>query len=384
MTNGHRLWLAGIVGALRERHDVRLLAYRMPDQTEPQTAEESLRTVPYRTPGAGGDVADLVTAMALRRPLRARRMARGLREPLREELRRFRPDVVQVGTGKLAGLLGELEGLPAVLHVQDTWHLNVEARADAAHGLRRPLLRADARRIRRFEARRYRGWDRVVACNEDDVRTLCRLDPSLPMTSVPIGLDAGAFAPDPAAVRDPGRIVFHGNMSYAPNVACVETLAREILPAVRAARPDAHLAIVGRDPAPQVRALDALANVRVVGAVDDIRAWITGSRVWAGPFQSGTGMKTKVLEAMATDTPAVVTPIGGRGLDVDSGAFLVGSTVDELAGHILSVLDDDAFACRLGKAGGDLVRERNAWPAVGRAFERLYEEVIAEKRPARR
>jgi glycosyltransferase involved in cell wall biosynthesis len=379
LTNGYGQWLTGIVSELSRRHDVRLIGYRMAAQDGPPSVEAKLRIVPYEKPRAAGNAADLAKAMAFRRPLRAARMAEGLRGPLREELRHFRPDVVQVGTGKLSGLLRELGGRPAILHVQDTWHVNVEARAAESNGLRRALLEADARRIERFEARRYRGWDRVVACNPDDMRTLLALDPTLPMTFVPIGVNAAAFAPDPTAVRDPSRIVFHGNMGYAPNVACAEFLARDILPLVRTVRPDAHLAIVGRDPSPAVRALDALEHVHVVGGVDDIRSWISGSRVWAGPFRSGTGMKTKVLEAMATDTPAVVTPIGGRGIDIDSGALLVGSTPAELAAHIRAVLDDDDLAARLGRAGGDLVRERNAWPAVGRAFERMYEDVIAER-----
>ena len=382
LTNGYGRWLTGIVGELSRNHDVRLIGYRMPPQSATPSVEGDLRIIPYAKPGPAGNAADLAKAMAFRRPLRAQRMAAGLREPLREELARFRPDVVQVGTGKLSGLLDELRGRPTVLHVQDTWHVNVEARAAVAHGARRALLYADARRIERFEARRYRGWDRVVACNDDDVRTLRALDPTLPLTAVPIGVDASAFAPDPDAVRDPSRIVFHGNMSYAPNVDCAEVLAREILPRVRAVRPDAHLAIVGRDPTPAVQALDALPGVRVVGSVDDIRSWITGSRVWAGPFRTGTGMKTKVLEAMATETPTVVTPIGGRGVDLDAGAVLVGSTPEELAAHILAVLEDEDLARRLGRAGGAHVREHHAWPAVGRAFERLYEEVVADRRAA--
>jgi glycosyltransferase involved in cell wall biosynthesis len=319
-------------------------------------------------------------AMALRRPLRAQRLTRGLRDPLRQELRRLRPDVVHVGPGKLSGLLGDLEGRPAVLGVMDTWHLNVEARAEAARGVRRPLLRADARRIRRFEASRYRGWDRVVPSNEDDMRELLALDDTLPMALVPIGFDASAYAPDPAARRHPHRIIFHGAMSYAPNVVCAERLARDVLPRVRARHPEAHLAIVGRDPAPEVRSLDALAGVRVIGGVDDMRCWITTSAVWAGPFTIGTGIKTKLLEAMATNTPAVVTPVGGRGLDLASGTFLVGSSDEEVAAHLCSVLDDRDRARVLGERGGDYVRTRYDWPAVGRALERVYEEVVAEKR----
>jgi glycosyltransferase involved in cell wall biosynthesis len=379
---GYRRQLTGLVRELGTRHDVRLIGYRHRDQSRTPSVAGDLRIVDYERPGRAGDAADLAKAVTLRRPLRAERLTRGLRGPLREELERFRPDVVHVGPGKLSGLLRELDGRPTVLGVMDTWHVNVDARADVATGLRRPLLRSDARRVRRFEATRYRGWDRVVPSNEDDMRELLRLDPTLPMALVPIGFDASAYAPDPDARRDPDRIIFHGAMSYAPNVECVQRLARDVLPRVRAGRPAAHLVIVGRDPAPEVQALEALDGVHVTGGVDDMRRWLTGSAVWAGPFTIGTGIKTKLLEAMATDTPAVVTPVGGRGLDLDSGTLLVGESDDQLAAHLLSVLGDERLAGDLGRRGGRYVRERYDWPAVGRALERVYAEVVAERRVA--
>jgi glycosyltransferase involved in cell wall biosynthesis len=383
INTGYRRQLTGMVGELGRRHEVRLIGYRHPEQGRTPSVEGDLRIVDFEKPGPKENAADLAKAMAFRRPLRAQRLVEGLRRPLREEMRRFDPDVIHVGPGKLSALLSELQGRPAVLGVMDAWHLNVDARAEAAHGLRKPLLRADSKRIQRFEASQYRGWDRVVPSNEDDMQTLLELDPTLPMALIPIGFDASAYAPDPAAVRDRSRIIFHGTMYYAPNAMCAEYLARTLLPRVRAVRPDAHLVIVGRDPTPEVRALDELENVEVTGGVDDLRSYLTGSRVWAGPFHMGTGIKTKLLEAMATNTPAVVTPVGGRGLDLDSGAFLVGETEDELVGHILSVLEDDDLARTLGETGGDYVRERYDWPAVGRAFERLYAEVIEEKRARR-
>jgi len=111
--NGYRLWLDGIVRELGRRHEVRLVGYRMPDQHD-VAATDGLRPVPYAKPGIPGNAADLARAVALRRPLRAHRMAAGLRDPLREELARFRPDVVQVGTGKLSGLRREVGGRPCV------------------------------------------------------------------------------------------------------------------------------------------------------------------------------------------------------------------------------------------------------------------------------
>ena len=382
LNTGFRRQLDGLLPALGVRNDVRLVGYRMPEQVMPDVVDARVHVVDYRRPGVLENAWDATAAVLRGRPLRAARLAGGLRPALREELATFQPDVVHVGPGKLAGLLGDLGGRPAILGVMDTWHLNVEARVAASSGLRRAILAADVTRIKRWEARRYRGWDRIVPSNEDDLAVLRSLDPTLAFDLIPIGFDASAYAPDPAATRDPNRIMFHGAMDYPPNVEAVEHLANGVLPRVRAQRPTAHLVIAGRDPAPRVRDLAALPGVTVTGEVEDMRAELTKSRVWVGPFVSGTGIKTKLLEAMATDLPCVVTPTGGRGLELDSGAFLVGSTDEELAGHVINLLDDEGLAAGIGRAGGDYVRARYDWPVVARAFERLYEEVIAEKQRA--
>jgi polysaccharide biosynthesis protein PslH len=370
---GFRRQLLGLVPELGRRHDVRLIGYRMPDQSTEPAVEADMRIIEFERPKALQNARDLALAMIRRRPLRAERLVRGLREPLREELARFKPDLVHVGPGKLSGLKRELEGRPKILMVMDTWHLNVDARAEAATGIRRPLLRADAKRIRRYEASEYRGFDRVVVSNEGDLGELRHRDPTLPFVIIPIGFDA-------KAVVDPNRIVFHGAMNYAPNIRAVEFLARRVLPRVRAEQPDAQLVIVGRDPAPRVLDLEALDGVRVTGEVEDMRAWLTSSRVWAGPFLDGTGIKTKLLEAMAADLPCVVTPLGHRGLDdVRSGnQLLAGSTEEELAVHLVAVLADDELARRIGRKGGEYVRPRYDWEAVGRMYDRLYEDVLSE------
>jgi glycosyltransferase involved in cell wall biosynthesis len=379
---GFRRQLLGLLPELGKRHDVRLIGYRMPDQSTEPAVEADMRIIEFERPNAAENARDLALAMIRQRPLRAERLVRGLREPLREELARFRPDLVHVGPGKLSGLKRELAGRPKILMVMDTWHLNVDARAEAATGIRRPLLRADAKRIRRFEASEYRGFDRVVVSNEGDLGELRQRDPTLPFVIIPIGFDAKAYAPEPEAVVDPNRIVFHGAMDYAPNVRAVEFLARQVLPRVRARRPEAQLVVVGRDPAPRVLDLEALDGVRVTGEVEDMRAWLTSSRVWAGPFLDGTGIKTKLLEAMAADLPCVVTPLGHRGLDDirSNDQLLVGTSEDELAAHLVAVLADDELARRIGRRGGEYVRPRYDWDAVGRMYDRLYEEVLSEHR----
>jgi glycosyltransferase involved in cell wall biosynthesis len=381
--NGFRLMLGALLEEFRREHDVRVLALRAADQEADSQEQNHLRLVPRPESARLGDAAALVQAFVRRRPLRADAMAALLALPLREELEAFKPDVVHVTSGRLAALGKALTGRRSVLGALDAWHLNVEARALVAAGARRRLLRGEAARVRKFEASEYRRFGRVVVVSEADRDALREVDPTLAVSVIPNGVDARHFAPDPNTARDSSRIVFTGVMSYAPNVLAADFLAREVFPLVRAARPDARLAIVGRAPAPRVRALAELEGVEVTGEVEDLRPWLAGSGVYVCPMISGTGIKNKLLEGMACAAGCVATPLALQGLRVTPGReLLVGTTAQELADGLLRVLGDDECRERLGHAARRYVLREHDWGAVARAYQDVYRELLEERVPA--
>lgn len=380
-SNGLRLQITALLHELRRSHEVRVLAFRMPDQRAELHDEPDLRLVPWPAKQPVRDLGALVRAIVRRRPFRWDDFAARLRAPLRDELNRFRPDVVHVTSGVIAALGRELAGRPSVLAALDAGHLNYDARVLAATGLRRRLLRGEARRLRRFEATEYMHFGRVVLVSDADLRALHSLNPALRGAVVPNGVDAAHYAPLASIQPDRDRIVFTGVMSYAPNVLAAQHLATQILPRVRARRPASHLALVGRSASPAVAALGRVEGVQVTGEVADLRPWLAGSRVYACPMTSGTGIKNKLLEAMACGLPSVATPLATQGLDVRDGRELLIAETDEAFGDaLLRVLEDDELAARLGAAGRAYVIERHDWRAVGLAYERVYEEVLRDAR----
>jgi glycosyltransferase involved in cell wall biosynthesis len=379
--NGFRLALSAVLGQLRGRHELRVLAFRLPDQVAPSAGAE-LRLVDRAPSAAIRRAAWLAAATIRRRPFGADALVEALTMPLRDELERFAPDVVHVASGRLAGLGPLLESHPSVLVALDAWHLNVEANALVARGLRRRLLSAEAVRVRRFEATEYPRFGRVVVVSEEDRRALQELEPRLALEVVPNGVDADLYAPETGLERDPEQIVFTGVMSYAPNVTAAEFLARRVLPRVREEHPRARLAIVGREPRRRVRGLGALAGVEVTGEVPDVRPWLGRGRVYACPMLSGTGIKNKLLEAMASGVACVATPLALQGTRaVDGEHVLVAETDAEFARHVVRVLDDDGLAHRLGRAAREYVLAEHDWQAVAAAYERIYGEVLTQFRP---
>jgi sugar transferase (PEP-CTERM/EpsH1 system associated) len=158
------------------------------------------------------------------------------------------------------------------------------------------------------------------------------------------GVDADYFSPDRDYANpypaDATAIAFTGAMDYWPNIDAVTWYAREVLPGLRAARPELLFAIVGSNPTPQVRELAALPGVLVSGRVADVRPWLAHARVVVAPLRIARGIQNKVLEGMAMARNLVATPQALEGIHARVGEE-VRRAVDavELARETLAALD---------------------------------------------
>jgi glycosyltransferase involved in cell wall biosynthesis len=91
---------------------------------------------------------------------------------------------------------------------------------------------------------------------------------------------------------------------------------------------------------------------------------------------TGTGIKNKVLEAMASALPCVVTPRALQGLDVtaDHDVLVAGDPM-EFAAKLIDLLNDPQYARKVGLQGRQYVLRAHDWRAVARRYESLYEAV---------
>ena len=362
--NGSRLVLHELCERLAARHEITVLALRHPDQSGPPPAGVELLELGFPAPGPVRAWAMRAVALALNEPVEARRVAAPFQRTLPSLVGSF--DVAHVMLGSLAGIAPALDGLPAVIAPLDAWHRNIAAEAAIAHGPERAWRRSQERAVRRWQARAYRPFARVVLVTEADAREVARLDPSLRTAAIPNGVDAAHFGP-PGDLERSG-ILFTGALDAPANERAALRLAERILPRVRAAVPEATLTLAGRSPGPRLRSLDG-----VIGDVPDLRPYLWGAAVYACPMDSGTGIKNKLLEAMAAQAPCVATPLACQGLSAPD--LLVADSDDELAAAIVELLRDPARAARIGAAGREYVREHHDWDVVASAYEALWEEV---------
>lgn len=377
--NGLRLQIRELARHLAAHHEVCVIAYRWPDQEEPPP--DGVDLIALRPPPVRSR-RDWAEAFARLEPVDAVRLPGPMRGAVRALRARRSFDVAHVTGAALAGVAPALRepadgapALPVLIAPLDAWHLNLRAQADVATGARRRALLLHERLVRRYTARAYRPFAATVFVTEEDACEARRLDPSLRTAAIGNGVDTERFSPDPGVAADPGRILFTGALESPSNETAARLLATEVLPAVRARRPDAHLCLVGRAPGPGVRELGAHDGVEVVPDVPDLVPWLRSAEVYGCAMTSGTGIKNKLLEALAAGPPCVATPLACQGLAVADRRELLVAEPPAFADAVVELLADEALRRSLSAAGRRAVTEHHSWEAVADAYARLYEEI---------
>jgi glycosyltransferase involved in cell wall biosynthesis len=247
--------------------------------------------------------------------------------------------------------------------------------AEHATGLKKWYMQLQAERMFNYERNVCREVGYTVAVSELDAKLMKEMFGVSNVAAIPTGVDLGYFQPQPSEpVAD---LVFIGSMDWRPNDDGVGWFAREILPILRKQRPDCKVAIVGRNPLPEMIALGDK-HFLVTGTVPDVRPYLWGSKISIVPLRIGGGTRLKIYESMAAKIPVVSTTVGAEGLAYRDGENIaIADTPQAFADACLELLNNAQQRVKMADAAWEMVRSRFSWDQVTRDFEDLLVQAPA-------
>ena len=251
-----------------------------------------------------------------------------------------------------------------------------------AQTVKNPFIRwfaeGEWRRLQAFEAGACTRATRVLVVSEEDRVLLSALAPTASFTLYPIGVDTDYFAPV-RRTQNSKNLLSIGTMYWPPNVDAMVYFCEEILPLIREKYPEVTLTIVGPKPVASVLALGRNdPRVSVTGFVPDVREYAKDCGAFIVPLRSGSGMRVKILTALAMGLPIVSTIVGAEGIDVESGThLLLADTPQEFANAVLRLLENATLSQYLGEKGRDLMEAKYSGEAVNRSLLQVYEHLLS-------
>lgn len=163
----------------------------------------------------------------------------------------------------------------------------------------------------------------------------------------PTGIEPQKFSAykEPAV---PNSIFYIGALDWEPNQEAVLWFVRNVWTRVHEQYPNWEFHIAGRN-APKSFVAE-LQDYPVVfdGQVQSAQEYIERHNIMVVPLLSGSGMRIKIIEAMAHSRCVVTTPVGAEGIEAENGSqILIGASPDELEQLILKAISDADYTRKM-------------------------------------
>lgn len=302
---------------------------------------------------------------SLRRQLDRVRRPRGeLRGDFAARVRELAPDADVVHLDETeAAWCDESIDVPSVVHMHYLVRLDQDLGAPWTSSFRHVAEFALAERA---AARRHRY---LVASSPLVADGLRALSPRAEITLAPLSLDPRYY--DPAPLDGPPVAGIIGAGFWPPTQTAIRRLTR-IWPRVIERVPAARLRIAGRRMSEIVGQPGR--GVELVGEVASAAEFFNGLSLLLYPVSRGSGMKVKVLEALAAGVPVVTTRFGAEGIDPGAGVT-VADDDDALVAAAVALLEDAERRRAAGSAARELFLRRYAPEPATEPLVRLYERM---------
>ena len=296
-----------------------------------------------------------------------------------------RPDVIQLDwiymTEYLKTIRSSFPGVPVVLRQHNAEHIIFKRLADNEPNiLKRVFLKHQAKKMLGFERRMMKKVDYFTCVTETDEAIFHSLAPHTPGKTITAGVHTIDFDRPDTMPREKAFIIL-GSLSWAPYAQSVQWFLEEVWQSFAKENPGVGLYIVGSNPPLSIQKWTGTMGVTVTGFVEDVMPMMHRCTAMIVPLLSGSGMRIKIVEAMAASLPVISTSIGIEGIKAIRDVHaLVADQPNDIRSSMKRLLDDGDLHQNLVEKGKDLVKNEYEWKSIAEQFIGVYESLL-QKQP---
>lgn len=378
--SGGRMRTYSLVQRLAQQHNITIVCFGRPEERQFDLGpmREFCELIVVERASSPSTVQAAIMTLTSIKPITMRLYGTPeMQQQLTGLLQQREFDVIHVESFYMLQNLPDDHGLPVLLSEPAIEYIAWWRHAQVAQPIyQRPGIALEALKMRLFEPRTWRDADVVGAMSPLDAEIIQQAGGKTILA--PNGVDVEFFRPDEKP-RKPATGIFMGDYKYFPNSDGVMYFIQEIMPLIRAKRPDFELVLLGKDPTPELASIgnDPDSGVTVTGLVDDTRPYLHEATMFVCPLRSGSGTRFKLLESMACGLPVVSTTIGSEGLNaIHEQNILDADTPQAFANAVLRLIDEPEFATTLGENGRAWVVEQHAWEHSAAYISDAYQNLI--------
>ncbi len=231
--------------------------------------------------------------------------------------------------------------------------------------LKKQYLRLLTSRLLKYEMSVLPTVDGIAAITDKDAAFFRQYSGKTIVRVVPFGIMPDTYI----YTAQEGRhisLCHIGSMDWMPNQEGIKWFLMKCWSGVHTVFPDVKLLLAGRNMPPWFKR-NTWPNVEIVGEVDDAQSFICNHAVMVVPLLSGSGVRVKIIEAMALGRTVITTTTGAEGIRYTSGHnILIADTPIAFYEQIKFCIKDPEACAEIGRNARELI-------------ERCHNNLIATK-----
>lgn len=244
--------------------------------------------------------------------------------------------------------------------------------------VKKMIYGVNASQLRHVEMSILKQVDGYMTISEPDFNFFQQTAPEVPGTVITFGLDLEKYEAEEDYIPSETPSLFHlGSMNWSPNVEGVEWFLDEVWPQVLDAYPNLHFTIAGFGiPDRFFQRHDS--QVTVVGAVPSANEFMLAHDLMIVPLLSGSGIRIKIIEAMALGKVVITTSVGAEGLAVENGKHLfVADTPEEFVSVVGKCIATPDLCSIIGENARDFISVYHNNDVISNQIIQFYQKLIS-------
>ena len=203
-----------------------------------------------------------------------------------------------------------------------------------------------------------------ITVTKEQKDILCNKYNSINVSSIPFGIDIDNQIIHVVDDNQPS-ITFIGNMDSVFNQESALLIINKIFPLVKKNISATKLFIIGKNPPPEIKKLERIKDIFVLGYIEDLRPYLSKSSISILPIH-GHGIKTRFFPIMATGTPIITFPTAIKGINVTPDVnIILANNCQEFVNKAVELLTNQDLRESIGMNAQKLMETEYSWEKIG-------------------
>ncbi|MFC5284208.1 glycosyltransferase family 4 protein [Pedobacter alpinus] len=244
--------------------------------------------------------------------------------------------------------------------------------------LRKLYLHLLSKRLQRFEFDVLDKFDCILAISFVDEHFFIDAGYKNKVHTFPVAVNIDEYVND-YQLSPNKSLGYIGSMDWRPNIEGLDWFLDKVWPSIKQLGSGITFHLAGKNIPKSYEILEGESFI-MEGKVDNAKEFIARQHVLIVPLLSGSGMRVKIIEAMALGKCIIATSIAAEGISYQHDKnILIADTVDDFYKQILRCFTDKTLINRIGEGAKKLVDKNHNQKKLGEKLLVVYEELLQEE-----